>query len=221
VTGIITFFTSRARIAAAVVALLLLALASVVVPAFNGDGGSLMAQTSEALSRFVGRSPGERGETDLLKTKVKGAKKKFSDKLLASAPRAKDSEPEQRALGKIFDTPPEDAVRALGDPTVGPLALGDPDPGQMIPLGDIGTAGGNPIPGGFPGGISTVVPPGTSAVPGDPTDPTTPPGTDPGIPPVAAVPEPGTWALMLIGFGLCGAAMRRRNTKGSGKPGIA
>jgi hypothetical protein len=27
---------------------------------------------------------------------------------------------------------------------------------------------------------------------------------------VAAVPEPTTWALMLVGFGLTGAAMRRR-----------
>lgn len=30
---------------------------------------------------------------------------------------------------------------------------------------------------------------------------------------VAAVPEPATWAMMLGGFGLAGAAMRRRNSK--------
>ncbi|SFP99758.1 PEPxxWA-CTERM sorting domain-containing protein [Sphingomonas rubra] len=29
----------------------------------------------------------------------------------------------------------------------------------------------------------------------------------------AAVPEPATWALMLVGFGLVGGAMRRRNSK--------
>ena len=29
-------------------------------------------------------------------------------------------------------------------------------------------------------------------------------------PPVGAIPEPGTWALMLMGFGFVGAAMRRR-----------
>lgn len=27
---------------------------------------------------------------------------------------------------------------------------------------------------------------------------------------IAAVPEPGTWAMMIAGFGLVGAAMRRR-----------
>lgn len=29
-------------------------------------------------------------------------------------------------------------------------------------------------------------------------------------PPVGAIPEPGTWALMLLGFGFVGAALRRR-----------
>lgn len=34
------------------------------------------------------------------------------------------------------------------------------------------------------------------------------------IPPVtAAIPEPVTWAMMIAGFGLVGAAMRRRSTK--------
>lgn len=30
---------------------------------------------------------------------------------------------------------------------------------------------------------------------------------------VAAVPEPGTWAMMLVGFGAVGASMRRRRTQ--------
>lgn len=31
-------------------------------------------------------------------------------------------------------------------------------------------------------------------------------------PPTDAVPEPGTWAMMILGFGLVGAAIRRRKT---------
>jgi hypothetical protein len=30
----------------------------------------------------------------------------------------------------------------------------------------------------------------------------------------AAVPEPATWAIMILGFGLAGAAVRRRRTAG-------
>lgn len=200
-------------------ALALLALLSVTIPAFTGDGGSLLAQASDAIERFVGRSPGERGETDLIKTKVKRAKGKIGDDLLAKAPREKPGEPEERALGKIFDTPPEEEVRALGDGPIGPLALGDPTAGGL-PFDGSGPTFSSGGPG-FPGGISTVVPPGTT--PGGPTDPGDP---DPGGPddpgnPVGAVPEPGTWAMMILGFGLCGAALRRRRGLSSGQPGFA
>lgn len=33
-------------------------------------------------------------------------------------------------------------------------------------------------------------------------------------PPVGAIPEPGTWALMLLGFGFVGAALRRQRRVG-------
>ncbi|TAJ71367.1 MAG: PEP-CTERM sorting domain-containing protein [Phenylobacterium sp.] len=60
---------------------------------------------------------------------------------------------------------------------------------------------------GFPGSDG----PPTVVVPGGPG--TEPPVIVPpviGPPPVVAVPEPGTWALLILGFGLVGARMRRR-----------
>ena len=202
-TGILSFFRSKIRVGAAAVAILLLALMSVTIPALSGDGGNVLAQTSDALDRFTGRSPGERGETDILKGKVR----KLADRLFGR--RSNGGEPEQRALGKIFDTPPEDAIKELSS-TPGPLALTAPPPTGLLPLGDTGgtpagSDGGQP---GFPGGIGTVVPPVTSVTPTDPTSPGVPP-------PVAAVPEPGTWVTMMLGLALCAAALRRRRRRGA------
>ena len=57
------------------------------------------------------------------------------------------------------------------------------------------------VPGGGGGGSTIVVtPPGGG-------------GTPP--PPVAGVPEPQTWAMMIIGFGLLGAFLRRRRRSGA------
>ena len=209
--GVITYLASKRRIAAGAAALAVLATTSVTVPLFSGDGGLLLAQASDALQRFVDRSPGERGETDLIKTKVK---RDFGAPASARALGPQRDAPEERALGKIFDTPPEEAVDQLSENPLGPLALADPDP-SLLPLGDAGTIGGTPSGPGFPGGISTVVPP----IATDPGDPTTP--VDPEPPVTGAVPEPGTWALMILGFALCGAALRRRNGHSQGRPGVA
>lgn len=210
-TGILTFLVSKKRIVAGAAALAVLATTSVTVPLFSGDGGVLLARASDALQRFVDRSPGERGETDLIKTKVK---RDFGGPASARALGPQRDAPEERALGKIFDTPPEEAVEQLSDNPLGPLALADPDP-PLIPLGDTRTFDGTPTGPGFPGGISTVVPP-IATDPGDPTIP-----VDPAPPVTGAVPEPETWALMILGFALCGAAMRRRNSLSRGYPDCA
>src|SRR3546814_14109680 len=59
------------RVGAAAIAMLLLALMSITIPAPSGDGGSVLAQSSDALDRYTGRSPGERGETAILKGKAR------------------------------------------------------------------------------------------------------------------------------------------------------
>jgi len=58
------------------------------------------------------------------------------------------------------------------------------------------------IPGGGGGGITTLVtpPPGAGGAP---------------PPPVPGVPEPETWAMMIIGFGLLGGLLRRRRRTAS------
>lgn len=200
---VVSFIGNKRRVAAMALAMLLLGTASVTIPAFNGDGGALFAQTSDALDRFLGRSPGERTETDLLKGKVSKAPS-LTERLLGR--RMNSGEPEQRALGKIFDTPPEESLNELGQ-SPGPIALGDPTPSDLLPLGSLGAPAGGVSTPGTPGGFGAVLPPPTSTTPGDPV----PPGTEtPPETPVPAVPEPGTWATMLIGFWLCAAAMRRR-----------
>jgi hypothetical protein len=197
---LIAFIAEKRRVAAMALAMLVLALMSVTIPAFSGDGGSLMAQTSDALDRYLGRSPGERSETDLLKGKAsKGPS--LTDRLLGRRGNG-GGEPEQRALGKIFDTPPEASLGEMAG-VPGPIDLAAPPPSDLLPLGSVGGAPGGVGMPGTPGGIGGILPPPTSTTPVEPV----PPGTET---PVAPVPEPATWAMMLIGFGLCAAAMRRR-----------
>lgn len=124
----------------------------------------------------------------------------------------------QHALPKIRGpyTPPS-AYQALSSPP--PVALLPPPPAPLFatvaggpevitPVG--GTPGGSfgppvfagiPSPGGGGGGAFT--PPIVTAV--TPQVPVTP---------AAPVPEPASWAMMLLGFGLMGAALRYSVTAG-------
>jgi hypothetical protein len=62
-------------------------------------------------------------------------------------------------------------------------------------------------------------PPPPSPPPPSPPPPSPPPPPPPPTPPPPPppVPEPGTWMMMTVGFGLVGAAVRRRRRK-DGKP---
>jgi len=177
-------------------AFLALSAASVLGFAVAGPEDSaparLLQQTSSALEEFLARSPGERDDTLLSKGKGKG---KGKSGLMASR-EVPVGEPEQEALGKVFESlvgPPDVLPDAI--PFVEPdlIALNDaPDvlsPGGFVPFGP-GGGGGGLIGGGGGGGGGN---------PGGPT------------PPAGPIPEPSTWALLLLGFFFTGSALRRKN----------
>ena len=179
-------------------ALATLALAPVVGVVSMGSGDALSNNTP-AKSLFAllsARSPGERTTAQLADTKpARGSK------TVTLTP------PRQRALPKVQPAKPSDefANLLLGMPTdalVPALAVlppittldltpergGTPSTGGTIPSGCCGGGGGGD--GGDGGGG------------GDDDDP--PPGN------VPAVPEPATWAMLMLGVFGCGSMLRRR-----------
>lgn len=127
-------------------------------------------------------------------------------------------------------TPRRQAIQALGDaeegseteptPVVESLIAGEPEPGfetfaALAPL----PPGGFGLPGGFgPPGSGPPTGPGPSLGPG-PGGPGGPigPGGPGELQPPPVIPEPGTWTLLIVGFGAVGAALRRR----AGRPAKA
>lgn len=112
-------------------------------------------------------------------------------------------------------TPRRQAIEALGDTEEAPevLALAE---GLTSPLADALALGG-PVsapdgayafafgPGG--GGRAGLTPASPGAPGGGGGGPLTPPGSDTLIP--TPVPEPSAWALLIVGFGAIGVALRR------------
>jgi hypothetical protein len=96
---------------------------------------------------------------------------------------------------------PPSVETPLVDPPLGPPTT-EPGPGPETPLIP------NPPPGttGPVGPLTPVVRP--TPDPGGPVTPEGPPRDPP--PPTTGVPEPQTWALLLLGFGALGAMLRRR-----------
>lgn len=151
----------------------------------------IIATLLDPLSLFAGRSPGERGEGALLSTKPGHG-------------------PEERVLSTVRDRDPVGAAPPAEDPGLLPdsalpgappaenaLPAGAGPGDQFAPFGapfsSFGEPGGGFIPGGGGGGGGLIPP----VLPPDP-------------PLTSAVPEPATWAVMILGFFAVGWAMRRR-----------
>lgn len=156
---------------------------------------ALAAAARDPMSLFSARSPGSRGNGATYQTKPGHA----------AAPLAK--RPTEKVLSEARERP---QPMAAADPTqlarsvpnvFQPPAASAPTPG-ILPV-DIptGTPGGGPIPipvipGGGPGGGGVIPSPAPVATP---------------TPEPTAVPEPSTWAMLIVGIGLIGSAMRRRS----------
>jgi hypothetical protein len=98
--------------------------------------------------------------------------------------------------------PVAEALPTLAElPMSGPAVfIPFPGGGIFFPGGG-GPGGGGGGPGGGGGG-----PGGGGGGPPPPPPPPPPPTPTP----FSAVPEPGTWAMMLLGFGMIGLTLRRR-----------
>jgi len=158
----------------------------------------IIATLADPLSLFAERSPGERGGGALLSTKPGG--------------------PHERVLSEVRDRDPP-----AGNPP--PLAV-TPDDLAALPGGAPGAGGvpgdpaGDPLGNNFfapsfPGGGGPAFLPASLGGPpsGPPPNGPIPPVIDP--PGAGAVPEPATWAMLILGFFVVGTALRRRER---GKP---
>jgi hypothetical protein len=170
---------------------------------------TLLAVLKDPLTLFAERSPGGRAEGALLPTKP----------------------PRERVLSTVREREPTGTLPGVEDPVVagvpGAAGPGGPAPEERVLSGEReGLPGGfGGAPGGFggpgfgraPGGLIpedfATAPPGDPGIddPGiggpGPTAPPPPGLLDPGG---APVPEPATWAMLILGFFAIGAALRRR-----------
>lgn len=161
----------------------------------RGDMVHAAAAGAESLSDLLNhRSPGERTAAQLTKTKHARALAKRAAKPaaphLAAAPADFDN------LASLLRSPPPVEVA----PSFADIAATLPQSGIIaVPgVGGGGGGGGGVIPPGGGGGIVTI------------------PTSEPHSPiPVTPLPEPGTWATMLLGFALLGWRVRRRTTTDS------
>lgn len=166
-----------------------------------------VGQTQSLADLLSGRSPGNRTAAEL--TKTKHAKSASADVLPLKTGLLTPEVPNAVKLARIL------LPKTVAGEDIAPLALLEPVPPPnpefiLNPPGgeDLVPPGGSSTP---PGG--SITPPGGGIIgtpPGDDTEVHLPKDEPKEIIPVAAVPEPGTWATMLLGFALMGWRLRRR-----------
>lgn len=165
--------------------------------------GSALADAAVSRARgflelMAERSPGERTRGELMKSR-------------GGALTGRETAPPGRPL-------PRNLVEVVAPPAAGLVPVGVEAPAPEIELASILPPGVLlvPPPSGivFPPGGGGIAPPGGGVI-APPGGGDTPPGSPPGppdTPPPSAVPEPGTWMLMILGFGLAGWQIRRKRT---------
>lgn len=183
-------------------ALLLLLVGAALLPRDATHFAS--GQVQSVLAMLNLRSPGARAAGNLADSKPRLASDAPNQRALGKT----FAPPQQRALGKIF-SPQDVAARGAETPFAPPY---QPDvlDSANIPvtpfLGPLGApSGGGGAGGGGGGGGADSGGPGGGGGGGGPIGGELPPGS-----PVGAVPEPSTWLLMIVAFGLCGTMLRRR-----------
>jgi hypothetical protein len=167
-----------------------------------GHGMLTAAATAaqQAADMIAERSPGLRTRAEM----TKGKPRLFAERTAEALPRTRT--PAKAAVPAAAAVP---APAGIGGPAeVLPPALLAPTtvvpaaPGGGIVIGDAGPGFGLLPPGpglviGGGGGGLVIAPPGAS------------PETPPAAPP-APIPEPSSWAMLILGFGALGGALRRR-----------
>jgi hypothetical protein len=183
-------------------------LAVSVPPAMELMTGKSLSALDGARS-FLGlmqqRSPGARTQAQLTKQKSERLTSAQDGRKIASVARATfPSRISQSApVSPVSPVPLEYGVDELamlpmfegGGNLLAPAMLFLPSGGFFPPGVGGGLPGVGGVPGGAPGGPGGVTPPGT-----------------PNIPP--AVPEPATWLMMLLGFGMLGLRIRGGGRRG-------
>jgi hypothetical protein len=179
----------RRRILGGAAALAVALGSAFAVASFTGTdlAGAAVTRASSLMELLDRRSPGERTEAQLTKTKAR-------HHVLADHLPAAPAVNAPVELAQLIAPPPSGLIPVdVGAPPEQLAFLSPPQPPGAIFFPPPG-GGGGPPGGGPPGG------------------PGSPPGT-PTQPPPPAVPEPGTWMTMLAGFGLIGWLMRRRKAQ--------